>query len=135
MASDEASMPPPAVEVAERDDKAAHKEGTTKKRKPGFFVRIWRRIFGGMRSEDYEKRLQYLSKEEATVHARIKKRAQSSRRMARNLIAISILSEVRFFFTFNGFILFNFCSFLLSSLILKIDMVSAVLIKNCSLWE
>lgn len=99
MASNEASAPPPAVEVAERDGKAAaHKEGTTKKRKPGFFVRIWRGIFGGMRSEDYEKRLQYLSKEEATVHARIKKRAQSSRRMVRNLIAISILSEVRFFF-------------------------------------
>lgn len=94
MASDEASAPTPAVEVAERGDKSATKEGATKKQKPGFFVRIWRGIFGGR--EDFEKRLQYLSKEEATVHARIKKRAQSSRRMVRNLIAISILSEVRF---------------------------------------
>lgn len=94
MASDEASAPTPAVEVAERDNKSATKEGVTKKQKPGFFVRIWRGIFGGR--EDFEKRLQYLSKEEATVHARIKKRAQSSRRMVRNLIAISILSEVRF---------------------------------------
>ncbi|KAF3322283.1 putative integral membrane zinc-ribbon metal-binding protein [Carex littledalei] len=92
MASDKASAPPPAVEVAERDDKSATKEGATKKQKPGFFVRIWRGIFGGR--EDFEKRLQYLSKEEATVHARIKKRAHSSRRMVRNLIAISILSEI-----------------------------------------
>ncbi|KAJ4759637.1 integral membrane metal-binding family protein (DUF2296) [Rhynchospora pubera] len=90
MASDEASAPPPAAEATERDVK----EAAPKKRKPGFFARIWRGIFGGMRSEDFEKRLQYLSKEEATVHARIKKRAQSSRRMVRNLIFISILSEI-----------------------------------------
>ncbi|EHA8588424.1 hypothetical protein COCNU_scaffold005129G000010 [Cocos nucifera] len=65
-----------------------------KKQQRGIFSRIWRGIFG-VRSEDYEKRLQYLSKEEAAIHARMKRRAQSSRRTVRNLIVLSVIVEVR----------------------------------------
>lgn len=64
-----------------------------KKQRKGIFSGIWRGIFG-VRSEDYEKKLQHLSKEEATVHARMKRRAQSSRRMVRNFIVFSVIVEV-----------------------------------------
>ncbi|TVU29776.1 hypothetical protein EJB05_21361 [Eragrostis curvula] len=47
---------------------------------------VWRALFGGR--EDFEKRLQYLSKEDATVHARMHRRTQFSR--------CSILAEVNF---------------------------------------
>ncbi|KAJ3680244.1 hypothetical protein LUZ60_016522 [Juncus effusus] len=88
-ASASASAPPPASAT----EPAAEKEAAPKKKgKPGILARIWRGMFG--RREDYEERLKYLSKEEASVHARIKKRAQSSRRTVRNLIAFSIVSEV-----------------------------------------
>lgn len=69
------------------------KSSAAKKQRRGILSRIWRGIFGA-RSEDYEKRLQYLSKEEAAVHARMKRRAQSSRRMVRNLIVLSVIVEV-----------------------------------------
>ncbi|CAL9203993.1 unnamed protein product [Musa hybrid cultivar] len=64
-----------------------------KKQRRGIVSRLWGWIFGG-RSEDYEKRLQHLSKEEAAVHARMKRRAQSSRRMIRNVIVFSVILEV-----------------------------------------
>lgn len=56
-------------------------------------ARMWRGIFGGGR-DDFEKRLSYLSKEEASVHARMKRRALKSRRMARNVIVLSFVLEV-----------------------------------------
>ncbi|KAI5012893.1 hypothetical protein ZWY2020_025159 [Hordeum vulgare] len=52
---------------------------------------MWRGIFGGR--EDYEKRLQYLSKEEAVVHARMRRRTQFSRRIVRNIIVLSVVAE------------------------------------------
>lgn len=64
-----------------------------KKQRRGFVARLWHGIFAG-RNEDYEKRLQYLSKEEATVHSRMKHRAQSSRRIVRDLIVLSVILEV-----------------------------------------
>jgi hypothetical protein len=48
----------------------------------------------GRGAEDYEQRLQNLYKEEAAVHARMRRRAQFSRRGVRNLIALSVLGEV-----------------------------------------
>ncbi|KAK3142036.1 hypothetical protein QOZ80_4BG0341350 [Eleusine coracana subsp. coracana] len=54
---------------------------------------IWRALFGG-RGDDYEKRLQHLSKEEADLLARMRRRAQFSRRGVRNLVVLSVLSEV-----------------------------------------
>lgn len=55
--------------------------------------RMWRGIFGGG-SDDYEKRLSYLSKEEASVHARMKRRAINSRRISNNIIVLSVVFEV-----------------------------------------
>ncbi|XP_020595482.1 uncharacterized protein At2g24330-like [Phalaenopsis equestris] len=59
----------------------------------GIISRIWRGIIG-VKNEDYEKKLQHLSKEEAAVDAKMKRRAQSSRRRARNLIMLSVTFEV-----------------------------------------
>ncbi|XP_072963150.1 uncharacterized protein At2g24330-like [Typha angustifolia] len=63
-----------------------------KKRRRGILSRIWRSLLGGS-SEDYEKRLQYLSKEEASVHARMKWRANTLRRIIRNLIVLFVMAE------------------------------------------
>ncbi|KAI3993200.1 hypothetical protein MKX01_009943 [Papaver californicum] len=65
---------------------------TTKKQRKGIFSRMWNGLFGS-RKDDFEKRLQNISKEEATVMARMKRRTQSWRRMARNLIVFSVLLE------------------------------------------
>ncbi|CAL5068959.1 unnamed protein product [Urochloa decumbens] len=69
------------------------KEEEEKREGAGILGRIWRALFGG-RGEDYEKRLQNLSKEEAAVLARMRRRAHFSRRGVRNLIALSVLGEV-----------------------------------------
>jgi hypothetical protein len=63
-----------------------------KEKRGGVLGRMWRALFGGR--EDFEKRLQYLSKEEAAVHARMRRRTQFSRRAVRNLIVLSVLAEV-----------------------------------------
>ncbi|WOL10728.1 hypothetical protein Cni_G19487 [Canna indica] len=81
-----------AVPAAVAEDLAAAAEASpSPPKRRGFFSRIWRGIFGRGR-EDYEKRLQYLSKEEAAVHSRMKRRAQTSRRAVRNLIVFSVIS-------------------------------------------
>ncbi|VAI58713.1 unnamed protein product [Triticum turgidum subsp. durum] len=66
-------------------------EGEKKKAGGGVLGRMWRGLFGGR--EDYEKRLQYLSKEEAAVHARMRRRTQFSRRTVRNIIVLSVIAE------------------------------------------
>ncbi|VAI46935.1 unnamed protein product [Triticum turgidum subsp. durum] len=66
-------------------------EGEKKKAGGGVLGRMWRGLFGGR--EDYEKRLQYLSKEEAAVHARTRRRTQFSRRTVRNIIVLSVIAE------------------------------------------
>ncbi|XXG54806.1 hypothetical protein AAC387_Pa03g2593 [Persea americana] len=70
------------------------KEGVApSKKRRGVLSRIWNGIFR-RGNEDFEKRLQHLSKEEASVHARMKGRAQTWRRTARNIIVISVILEV-----------------------------------------
>ncbi|KAL3840754.1 hypothetical protein ACJIZ3_025345 [Penstemon smallii] len=64
----------------------------TKKNK-GVLSRLWHAIFG-RRGDDFEKRLQYISKEEVAVLGRITRRSQIWRRMTRNLIIFSVLLEV-----------------------------------------
>ncbi|CAA7410644.1 unnamed protein product [Spirodela intermedia] len=59
----------------------------------GFLSRMWNAIFR-RRGDDYEKKLQYLSKEEASVHARMKKRAHRWRTTARNIVLFSVAFEV-----------------------------------------
>lgn len=64
-----------------------------KKKQRGFLARVWNIIFR-RRSDDFEKRLQYISKEEAAVLSRMKRRSLTWRRMTRNLIVLSIIFEV-----------------------------------------
>jgi endoplasmic reticulum junction formation protein lunapark len=60
---------------------------------PGILVRMRRALFGG-RGDDFEKRLQHLSKEEADLVPRMRRRAHFSRRGIRNLVVFSVLGEV-----------------------------------------
>ncbi|KAL6903711.1 hypothetical protein ACP4OV_004524 [Aristida adscensionis] len=82
-----------AVAAAAAATEAKAKEEKEKREGAGILGRIWRALFGG-RGQDYEKRLQYLSKEEAAVHARMRRRTRFSRRGVHNLIVISVLAEV-----------------------------------------
>ncbi|XP_049410279.1 uncharacterized protein At2g24330-like [Solanum stenotomum] len=66
---------------------------TKKKKKKGLLSRMWNSLFGSHK-EDFEKRLQHISKEEAAVIARTVKRSHSWRRMSRHLIILSVLFEV-----------------------------------------
>ncbi|KAG8071530.1 hypothetical protein GUJ93_ZPchr0006g45553 [Zizania palustris] len=83
-------MASPVAEAAAAEEKGKKEEA--RPRRGGVLGRMWRALFGGR--EDYEKRLQYLSKEEAAVHARMRRRTQLSRRVVRNLIVLSVLAEV-----------------------------------------
>ncbi|KAM0025885.1 putative Lunapark family protein [Helianthus debilis subsp. tardiflorus] len=47
--------------------------------------------------DDFEKRLRYISKEEATILARMKKRSTRWRKTARNLIVFSVLPKLKVF--------------------------------------
>lgn len=71
------------------DDKNKNKS----KKKTGILSRIWNTVFRS-RSDDFEKRLQYISKEEATLLSRMKRRALRWRRTARNIIIFSVILEV-----------------------------------------
>eukprot|EP00262_Sarcandra_glabra_P019900 TRINITY_DN772_c0_g1_i3.p1 TRINITY_DN772_c0_g1~~TRINITY_DN772_c0_g1_i3.p1 ORF type:complete len:402 (-),score=79.92 TRINITY_DN772_c0_g1_i3:274-1479(-) len=67
--------------------------GTNSKRQRGVLSRIWNGIFRS-RNEDFEKRLQHLSKEEALVLSRLKRRARTWRKMAKYTIVFSVILEV-----------------------------------------
>ncbi|VVB17314.1 unnamed protein product [Arabis nemorensis] len=89
----------PVVETGEQNDSAvaavaatATSDSVEKKRK-GFFSRIWNGIFR-VRGDDFEKRLQYISREEATVLSRMKRRSMSWRKLTRNLIVSSVIFEI-----------------------------------------
>lgn len=73
------------------DEEKKNTKAKTKKR--GFWSRIWNGLFR-LDGDDLEKRLQYISKEEATLLARMKRRSSSWRKTARNLIVVSVLLEV-----------------------------------------
>ncbi|KAI7747034.1 hypothetical protein M8C21_020294 [Ambrosia artemisiifolia] len=64
-----------------------------KKTKKGVLSRIWNAVFG-LRGDDFEKRLQYISKEEATLVSRMKRRSFRWRSTARNLLVFSLLLEL-----------------------------------------
>lgn len=69
------------------------KDASKKKKKKGFLSRIWNGLFGG-RNDDFERRLERISKEESAVLTRMRRRAQSWGRMKRHLILFSVLLEV-----------------------------------------
>ncbi|KAG8471985.1 hypothetical protein CXB51_036797 [Gossypium anomalum] len=75
--SKESSPPPPAV----------------KKKGKGVLSRIWHAIFGRS-GDNFEKRLEHITKEEKAVVARIKRRSQAWRTIIRHLIVFSVVLEV-----------------------------------------
>lgn len=77
------------VLAAEKNDSAT----IVKKKQKGLISRIWNGLFR-RQGDDFEKRLQHISKEEATILARMKKRSRSWRRMIRHLIILSVIFEV-----------------------------------------
>lgn len=77
------------VLAAEKNDSAT----IVKKKQKGLISRIWNGLFR-RQGDDFEKRLQHISKEEATILARMKKRSRSWRRMIRYLIILSVIFEV-----------------------------------------
>ncbi|RDX57667.1 hypothetical protein CR513_63073, partial [Mucuna pruriens] len=79
--------------VDEGEKKEMSSAGNEKKKRRGFFWRIWNGIFR-LHGDDFEKRLQYISKEEALVMTRMNLRSRSLRRISRNLIVFSIIFEV-----------------------------------------
>ncbi|MFS7946815.1 putative Lunapark domain-containing protein [Helianthus anomalus] len=77
-------------EVVEEKNDDVDKKKTKKK---GILSRIWNAVFG-LRGDDFEKRLQYISKEEATLHSRLKRRSLRWRTTARNLVVFSVILEL-----------------------------------------
>ncbi|KAJ0051758.1 hypothetical protein Pint_02553 [Pistacia integerrima] len=63
------------------------------KKQRGVVSHIWNSIFR-LRRDDFEKRLQYISKEEAAVLARLQRRSQTWRRMTKHLIIFTVIFEV-----------------------------------------
>ncbi|KAB5553521.1 hypothetical protein DKX38_010832 [Salix brachista] len=59
----------------------------------GFLSRLWKAVFRP-HGDDFEKRLQHISKEEAAVLARINRRSRTRRNIIRHLIVFSVLLEV-----------------------------------------
>lgn len=59
----------------------------------GFLSRLWKAVFRP-HADDFEKRLQHISKEEAAVLARINRRSRTRRNIIRHLIVFSVLLEV-----------------------------------------
>ncbi|WCJ38934.1 hypothetical protein M5689_019964 [Euphorbia peplus] len=67
---------------------------TIAQKKPkGIMSRIWNGIFR-LHGDDFEKRLQNISKEEAAVLGRMKRRSLTGRKMTRHLIIFSVIFEV-----------------------------------------
>ncbi|GAA0138974.1 hypothetical protein LIER_00614 [Lithospermum erythrorhizon] len=64
-----------------------------KKKKNGVFSRIFNVIFRS-HGDDFEKRLQYISMEEAAILSRMKRRSHSSKGTTKNLIILSLTLEV-----------------------------------------
>ncbi|KAL2318291.1 hypothetical protein Fmac_032167 [Flemingia macrophylla] len=81
------------AEEKEKGEKSAERDDRKKKKKKGFMSRIWNAIFRSNR-DDFEKRLQYITKEETAVVTRISNRSRSWRRTSRQLIFFSVLFEV-----------------------------------------
>ncbi|XP_024965585.1 uncharacterized protein At2g24330-like [Cynara cardunculus var. scolymus] len=79
--------------VEEKNDSKSKKSKSKSKNKKGIFSRIWNTVFR-LGSDDFEKRLQYISKEEATLLSRMKRRSLRWRRTARNLIIFSVILEL-----------------------------------------
>lgn len=90
--------------------------GVGKKKRRGFLSRVWNGIFR-LHGDDFEKRLQYISKEEAAVLSRMKRRSLSWRRMIRQLIIFSVIFEVLFVLIMVQFLLCIMLCFIIGSFV------------------
>lgn len=85
-----------------------------KKRRRSFWSRVWNGLFlFRLHGDDFEKRLQYISKEEATLISKMKRRSSSWRSTARNLVVVSVFLEVLLTSPLHA----NFCYFLQALLV------------------
>lgn len=87
-----------AIEEKPKDEKKKSKDDDDdskkkKKKKKGFFARIWNGLFGS-RNDDFERRLERISKEEKAIITRMRKRAQSWGSLKRHIILFSVLLEI-----------------------------------------
>ncbi|KAL9232975.1 hypothetical protein vseg_008026 [Gypsophila vaccaria] len=80
------------VEEKAKEEKKVD-EVSKKKKKKGILSRVWNAFFGS-RKDDFERRLERISKEEATVLSRMRRRAQSWGRIKRHIIMFSVLLEI-----------------------------------------
>ncbi|MCO5599263.1 hypothetical protein L7F22_053364 [Adiantum nelumboides] len=88
------------ISKSEKSDLVGTSRRTTQEEKRNFLGKIWSGfsilgfLFQTSGNEDFEKRLQHLSKEEAAAHTRLKRRSQTWRRLARGLIIYSVVLEL-----------------------------------------
>ncbi|KAL5558284.1 hypothetical protein UlMin_034495 [Ulmus minor] len=78
-------------EVEKKDTVTA--PAVAKKKRKGIISRIWNGIFR-LHGDDFEKRLQHISKEEAAILTRMKRRSLSWSQTSRQLVAFSLIFEV-----------------------------------------
>ncbi|KAL5782836.1 hypothetical protein ACOSP7_007865 [Xanthoceras sorbifolium] len=81
------------VTESEKKDSTAPPPVEVKKKRRGIISCIWNGIFRRKR-DDFEKRLECISKEEAAVLARMKRRSQTWRWVTRQLIIFTLIFEV-----------------------------------------
>ncbi|KAL0345284.1 UNVERIFIED_CONTAM: hypothetical protein Sradi_4359700 [Sesamum radiatum] len=67
-------------------------KSTSTEKKKGVLSGLWDALFGA-HGDDFEKRLQHISKEEAAIMARITRRSHKYRRRTRHLITFSVIFE------------------------------------------
>ncbi|MCO5588610.1 hypothetical protein L7F22_042567 [Adiantum nelumboides] len=85
---------------SEKSDLVGTSRRTKQEEKRNILGKIWSSfsvlgfLFQTSSNEDFEKRLQHLSKEEAAAHTRLKRRSQTWRRLARGLIIYSVVLEL-----------------------------------------
>lgn len=93
--ADESAGPPAASErsaIAGVEEKPTE-EKKTKKKQRGVLSRMWTGVFGS-RKDDFERRLERISKEESAILNRMRRRAHSWGKRKRQIILCSVLLEL-----------------------------------------
>ncbi|KAL1300916.1 uncharacterized protein At2g24330 [Arachis hypogaea] len=82
-----------AVGEDEKKEPSTTATKNVRQKRRGFLSGIWNGLFR-LHGDDFEKRLQYISKEEAAVLSRMKRRSRSWRQISWNVIVFSVILEV-----------------------------------------